>query len=101
MLATVNVTNNTQEPIFICPYKKFMNWSINDKFDKLSTKYGTQVAANTSAYVIIPAIIGDSVRLDASVPNDIYVIESSKNPKIDVRYIGILGISKKHKIPKY
>ena len=21
----VNVTNNTQEPIFICPYKKFMN----------------------------------------------------------------------------
>lgn len=101
MLAIVNVTNNTQEPIFICPYKKFMNWSINDKFDKLSTKYGTQVAANTSANVIIPAIIGDSVRLDASIPNDIYVIESSKNPKIDVRYIGILGISKKHKIPKY
>ena len=31
----------------------------------------------------------------------VYQIESSKNPKIDVRYIGILGISKKHKIPKY
>ena len=86
MLATVNVTNNTQEPIFICPYKKFMNWSINDKFDKLSTKYGTQVAANTSANVIIPAIIGDSVRLDASVPNDIYekICQKVKNKNIKI-----------------
>ena len=50
---------------------------------------------------MIPAIIGDSVILDASIPNDMYVIESSKNPKIDVKYIGIFGISKKHKIPKY
>ena len=97
----VSVTNNTTDAILICPYKKFINWSINDKLFKLSTKYGTHVAANTKANVIIPEIIGDSVRLDASIPNDMNVIESSKNPKTVVKYIGTFGISKKHNIPKY
>ena len=43
------------------------------------------VAANTNANVNIPAIIGDSVKLDANIPNEIYVIESNKNPNIDVK----------------
>ena len=94
MHAIVNVKNNTIELMSICPYKNVINWSNSDKFDKLVTIYGIHVDPNTNANVIIPAIIGDSVRLDANIPNDIYVIESSINPNIDVKYIDTFGISK-------
>ena len=68
-----------------------MNISIKDNPDKELTKYGTHVDANTIAKVTIAAIIGDSVILDANIPNDIYVIDNSKNPNIDVKYVGISG----------
>lgn len=97
----VIVANKTTDVILICPYKNDINWSIKDKFDKLSTKYGAQVDAKTNANVNIPAIIGDSVKLDDKIPNDIYVIESNKKPNIVVKYIGTFGISKYESIAKY
>ena len=90
----VIVTYKTTDAISIWPNKKFLNWSINDKSDKLSIRDGIHVDVNTTANVIIPDIIGDSVKLDDNIPTDMYVIESSINPNIDVKYIGTFGTSK-------
>lgn len=68
-----------------------MNRSISDSPDSADWKYGNHVDINTNPNVSIPAIIGDSVRLDASTPNDMYVIANSINPSIDVRYVGMFG----------
>lgn len=83
---------NTVAVMSICPYKNLINKSIKDSPDKLLTKYGNHVDANTIANVNIPDIIGDSVILEANTPNDIYVIDSNINPNIDVKYVGISGI---------
>ena len=93
--------NNTTDAMSICPYKKLINWSIRDNLDKLFTKYGIHVNAKTAAKVSIPDIIGDSVILDANTPIEIYVHDNSIKPNIDVKKIGILGTSKKQRIPKY
>ena len=61
-----------------------INWMICQK----------SVDPNTNPNDSIPEIIGESVKLDASIPNEIYVPESNKNPNIDVKYVGISGISK-------
>ncbi len=89
---TVSVINNTVATMSICPYKNLINESINEKSDNTVTKYGIHVDANTNPKVIIPDIIGDSVKLDASIPNDIYVIDNSTNPSIDVKYVGTSGV---------
>ena len=88
----VSVTNKTVDVISIFPYKKLINTFINEKLDNSSTIIGSQVEANTNATVNIPETIGDSVILEANNPNDIYDIDSNKNPNIDVKYVGTSGI---------
>lgn len=88
----VSVMKNINDTMSICPYKNFINKSIKDNPDRLDTKYGSHVEINTIVKVKIAAIIGDDVMLDASIPNDIYVIASNKNPNIDVKYVGISGV---------
>ena len=77
--------NKITVPMSICPYKKLINLSIKEKSDKVSTKYGIHVDAKTNANVNIPAIIGDSVRLDAKIPKEMYTHDSNKNPNAEVK----------------
>ena len=68
---TVNAINVTVSAMSICPYTNFENKFIKDKLAKISLKLGKNHDDIKNPIVIIPAIIWFSVRLDASIPNEI------------------------------
>ena len=101
MHVIVKVNSCIISSIGIIPVTNFSYKSIKDIIENIFDKFLMYIVEKKNANVIIYAIIGWPVILDANSPNDIYAIVNNINPNNVVPKVDIFGVPKWLIIAKY